>query len=215
MNLTEDLTQLVDQLEPIARPGGQGRALMVMGASRGAGASTVARELARLAARRSHRGVWLFDLDFANNTQSEAARVQGQAFDARFGRDPFWTLATDGQPARIVARESVVPNLFVTQLQARAGAVKQVGLSAAPAYWTAVRQSIDLAIVDAPGNSRAPLSLVGDLDGVILVADARLTRTDGVMARREAIEARGGTVAGIIVNRADGAGSGRGLSSAA
>ena len=54
-----------------------------------------------------------------------------------------------------------------------------------------------------------------DLDGVILVADARLSRTDGVMARREAIEARGGTVAGIIVNRADSAGSGRGLSSAA
>ena len=79
MNLTEDLSQLVDQLEPIARPGGQGRALMVMGASRGAGASTVARELARLAARRSHRGVWLFDLDFANNAQSEAARVDAQS----------------------------------------------------------------------------------------------------------------------------------------
>lgn len=104
-------------------------------------------------------------------------------------------------PARIVARESVVPNLFVTQLQARAGTVKQVGLNPAPSYWRAVRQSIDLAIVDAPGNSRAPLSLVGEMDGVILVADARLQRTDGIAARREAIEARGGVVAGIILNR--------------
>ena len=202
MNLTDDLSQLVDQLEPIARPGGEGRALMVMGCSRGAGASTVARELARLTARRSHRGVWLFDLDFSGNDQARAAHVRGQAFDARFGRDPFWTIVADGAPARIVARESVVPNLFVTQLQARAGTVKQVGLASAPAYWTAVRRSIDLAIVDAPGNSRAPLSLAGDMDGVILVADARLSRTDGIQARREAIEARGGVVAGVIVNRA-------------
>lgn len=204
MNLTQDLSTLIDQLEPIARPGGEGRVLMVMGASRGAGASTVARELARLAARRSHRGVWLYDLDFAGNTQAEAARVQGPVFDARFGREPFWRIEAGEAPARIVARESVAPNLFVTQMQARRDTVKQVLLGPAQDYWKAVRRSIDLAIIDAPGNSRAPLSLVGDLDGVILVADARLSRTDGIMARRQAIEARGGVVAGIIVNRADG-----------
>ena len=47
MNFSHDLSELVDQLEPIARPGGEGRVLMVMGGSRGAGTSTVARELAR------------------------------------------------------------------------------------------------------------------------------------------------------------------------
>jgi Mrp family chromosome partitioning ATPase len=201
MNLTADLSQLIDQLEPIARPGGEGRALMVMGASRGAGASTVARELARLAAKRSSRGVWLYDLEFAGNPQSEAARVRGQAFDAGFGRDPFWSIQSGGQPARIIARESAVSNLFVTQLQARSGSVEQVGLRAAPDYWQAVRQSVDLAIIDAPGGSRAPLAMVGDMDGVILVADARMARVDGIQARRQAIEARGGIVAGLILNR--------------
>lgn len=202
MNLTADLSQLIDELEPIARPGGTGRVLMVMGASRGAGASTVARELARLAARRSTRGVWLYDLDFNANAQAEAARVQGQAFDAGFGREPFWSLSTqDGEMARIIARQSAVANLFVTELQARPGAVRQAGLRAAPDYWAAVRGAIDLAIIDAPGNSRAPLSLVDDADGVILVADARLSRVDGIQARRAAIEARGGVVAGLILNR--------------
>ena len=201
MNLTADLSQLIDQLEPIARPGGEGRALMVMGASRGAGASTVGRELARLAAKRSSRGVWLYDLEFAGNPQSEAARVRGQAFDAGFGRDPFWSIQSGGQPARIIARESAVSNLFVTQLQARSGAVEQVGLRAAPDYWQAVRQSVDLAIIDAPGGSRAPLAMVADMDGVILVADARMSRVDGIQARRKAIEARGGIVAGLILNR--------------
>lgn len=202
MNLTADLSQLIDQLEPIARPGGKGRALMVMGASRNAGASTVARELARLAARRSQRGVWLFDLEFSGNPQARAARVRGQAFDAGFGRDPFWSISAGGERARIVARESVVGNLFVTELQAKSGSVERISLRPAPDYWAAVRQSVDLAIVDAPGNSRAPLSMAADMDGVILVADARLSRLDGIAARREAIEARGGVVAGVILNRA-------------
>ena len=69
------------------------------------------------------------------------------------------------------------------------------------AWVQAVRQSIDLAVIDAPASSRAPLAMVGDVDGVILVADARLSRTDGVLARRQSIEARGGVVAGIILNR--------------
>ncbi|MHA6289515.1 P-loop NTPase family protein [Maricaulis sp. CAU 1757] len=204
MNLTQELHHLIDGLEPIARPGGQGRALMVMGASPGAGASTVARELARLAAQRSRRGVWLYDLDLPGNAQAKAARVTGPAYDASFGRPPFWSLKTTGKPARIVARQSVVRNLFVTELQASTQSVREAGLHAAPDYWDAVRQSIDLAIVDAPGQSKAVMPLVTDLDGVILVADARLQRTDGLAARRAAIEARGGVVAGVIVNRAGG-----------
>lgn len=201
MNLTSDLSQLIDQLEPIARPGGEGRALMVMGSRRGAGASTVARELARLAALRSTRGVWLYDLDFMANAQADAARVHGPVFDAGFGRTPFWSLQLEAGRARVVARQSTVANLFVTQLQSEAGAVKQVALRPAADYWQAVRQSIDLAIIDAPSNSTAPLSLAADLDGIILVADARDPNGEGIAARRAAIEARGGVVAGLILNR--------------
>ena len=178
-----------------------GRALMVMGCRRGCGASTVARELARLAAQRSARGIWLFDLDFAANSQAAAARAQGTAFDARFGRSPFWQFQTQGGQARVIARRSVVPNLYVTALQANPGCVKRIGLRPAPDYWTAVRQSIDLAIIDAPVNSTAPLSMVADMDGVILVADARDPNPQAITARQQAIEQRGGVVAGLIVNR--------------
>lgn len=201
MNLTAELSQLIDQLEPIARPGGQGRAIMVMGAGTGVGASCLARELARLAAQRSQRGVWLYDLDFANNSQADATRAQGQVYDSGFGRTPFWSIKTKGDRARIVARQSVIPNLFVTQMQSEFDTPKQIGLQASPDYWTAVRQSIDLAIIDVPGNSTAPLAMVSDLDGVILVADARYPNHEALAARREAIEQRGGIVAGLILNR--------------
>jgi len=39
------------------------------------------------------------------------------------------------------------------------------------------------------------------VDGVILVADARYPNPDGIAARCEAIEARGGVVSGLILNR--------------
>lgn len=197
MNLTAELDQLIDQLEPVARPGGRGRALMVMGVSRGAGASTVARELARLAARRSQRGVWLFDLDFTANAQASAARVRGQAFDASLGRETPWRL---GQ-GQLIVRQSSLRNLFVSEYHAPTGAPLRASLRQAPDYWTALRDSIDLAIIDAPGQSRAPIDLAGDMDGVILVADERHPNPDGIAARCAAIEQRGGLVSGLILNR--------------
>lgn len=97
----------------------------------------------------------------------------------------------------------MVANLFVSELQSEPGAVDGVALRAAPDYWSAVRQSIDLAVIDAPSHSTAPLNLVADLDGVILVADARDPNSAGLQARRAAIEARGGVVAGLILNRTE------------
>jgi len=203
MNLASELAGLVDQFEPIARPGGVGRVLMVMGGSRGAGASTVARELARLCAQRTARGVWLFDLDFTDTAQARATRVRGEAFDAGFGRRTPWQL---GAGSRLVMRESAQRQLFVSEIQTAPETRLQARLSAMPEYWQALREAIDLAIIDAPGQSRAPLVLAPDVDGVILVADARQQDQTSLMARREAIEAAGGVVAGVIVNRAAEAG---------
>jgi Mrp family chromosome partitioning ATPase len=201
MNLSADLSGLIDQLEPIARPGGHGRVLMVMGASPGAGASTVARELARLAAQRSSRGVWLYDLDFNGGRQAEIARCSGQDFDAGFGAPPFWSIEPRGALARLTARRSSVSGLSVASLEQAPNEVRRIGLRPAPAYWAAVRTALDLAVVDAPCDAKPALAIAGDADGVILVADARQPNFEGIAARRQAVEARGGVVAGLIYNR--------------
>lgn len=202
IDLTAELIELVERLEPIARPGGRGRAMMIMGAGRQTGASTVAREFARIAAARSRRGVWLFDLDLANNPQRRLlVPQQGTAFDAGFGRNPFWRVEPEVARARLVARQAE-QRLYVTEFQRAPGEVQRLTLRGAPDYWNAVRQSIDLAVVDAPGNNRAVLALAADMDGVILVSDERRPNPDAINARREAIESRGGVVAGLILNRA-------------
>lgn len=201
IDLTAELIELVESLEPIGRPGGRGRVMMIMGAGRHTGASTVARELARIAAARSHRGVWLFDLDLGSNPQRRAlVQEAGGTFDASFGRNPFWRVEPEIARARLVARKAA-ERLYVTEFQRAPGEVQRLSLRPAPDYWNAVRQSIDLAVVDAPGNNRAVLALAADMDGVILVSDERRPNTDAINARREAIEARGGVVAGLILNR--------------
>ncbi|MFS2317897.1 hypothetical protein RMQ97_08170 [Maricaulis sp. D1M11] len=199
MNLTAELTTLIEQLEPIARPGGTGRVLMLMGSGKTVGTSTIARELARLAAARSARGVWLYDLAFGTNEQRRATRADGPVFDAGFGAPAFWATGHPDE-ARLVARQSAVPRLFVSEFQSRQP-VRGVSLRPAPDYWRHVRTAVDLAIIDVPGDTTAALALVGDMDGVFLVADEQSQAADRLVARRKAIETRGGLVSGIVYNR--------------
>ncbi len=196
-----DMQALVSRLEPIARPGGQGRVLMFLGASRGAGASSVARAFARAAARRSRRGVWLIDLDFARNAQAQALVSPGaSSFDASFGRDPFWQAEPVSAQARLVARPAG-EHLYITEFQRSRASIERLQFRSAQAYWNAVRGSIDLAVLDAPGAGRAVLPVAGDSDGVILVADESRWDERSIAARRHAIEQQGGRVVGIVCNR--------------
>lgn len=201
VDLSFEMQALVDQLEPIARPGGKGRVLMFLGASKHAGTSTIAREFARAAAERSRRGVWLFDLDFARNSHARAlAGPEAQVFDASFGRNAFWRAEPLGAQARLVAK-ACADNLYVTEFQRARSGVERLEFGTAREYWNAVRGSIDLAVIDAPAASRATLPVAADADGVILVADEGSWNERSIAARRDAIERRGGVVAGIVCNR--------------
>jgi len=201
IDLSFEMQALVDQLEPIFRPGGKGRVLMFLGASKRAGTSTIAREFARVAADRSRRGVWLYDLDFARNSHAGAlARPNAKVFDASFGRNAFWRAEPQGARARLVAKDCG-SHLYVTEFQRARSGVERLEFGGAREYWNAVRGSIDLAVIDAPGASRAVLPVAADADGVILVADENSWNERSIAARREAIEGRGGVVAGIVCNR--------------
>jgi Flp pilus assembly CpaE family ATPase len=202
VDLSFEMQALVDRLEPIARPGGKGRVLVFLGACKKAGTSTIAREFACAAATRSRRGVWLFDLDFARNLHSKAlADANAPVFDASFGRQPFWRAAPEGARARLVAKQCDA-HLYVTEFQRARSSIERLEFGKSREYWNAVRGSIDLAVIDAPGASRAALPVAAEADGVILVADEAEWNERSIAARRDAIERQGGVVAGIVCNRA-------------
>ncbi|MEO1038232.1 MAG: hypothetical protein AAFX09_01710 [Pseudomonadota bacterium] len=196
MSFSDDLADLARRLRP---RGAKARAVMVCPVASGSGASTVASGLANLYARLSARPVWLFDLDFAGNGQAARSPLRAERFDA--GADGFWRCEPAGA-GRLVVRQRARGPIFVSVFEHRPDTVTGLRLRSAPAYWSRVREACGLVLVDAPAFSPAIAPVASDMDGVILVADARTTSRDAADALQARIEESGSRVLGIVVNRA-------------
>lgn len=193
--------QLQDLSRRLVSREARGRAIMVMPVEAGAGASWVSARLAACASRESGRPVWLYDLDFAGNVQAGRTRLNGAAYNADFGEDRFWRADPDGA-ARLILRKVEAAPVLISVFERRPDAVRRITFTSAPGYWDRVRQACGLALVDVPAGSPAATAIAGDLDGVILVGDAARTRRSDADDMADRIEAAGGKVLGVIVNRA-------------
>src|SRR5262249_25626168 len=78
VNLTAEMAQLWASIGP--SPSGRGRVLQFVAATRGEGASSIARVFARFAAARDSRPVWLVDLDLRSGGQHEAIAAEPEHF---------------------------------------------------------------------------------------------------------------------------------------
>jgi hypothetical protein len=195
-----------------AATGGAGSAVMFLGARREDGISMIARSFAELSAARAARSVWLLDLDFFTDAQFQflgggSERLSGP-FDMTFGRMPFWRAsprAADGSQGEgaVVGYRTRVDKLFVSRFNKAALSPEQkLQVAPAPDYWRAVRNHVDLTVVDAPAleQSRAGLALVADMDGVILVIDGENGDVRDAIEMRDEVLGRGGRCLGIVVS---------------
>jgi hypothetical protein len=197
-----------------AATGGAGAAVMFMGARRGDGVSAISRSFAELSASRAARSVWLLDLDFFSDGQFAAlgggSGHFGGPFDMTFGRMPFWKAsprAADGSQGEgaVVGYRTTTDKLFVSRFNKSALLGDQkLQVAPAPDYWRAVRNSVDLTVVDAPAleYSRAGLALVADMDGVVLVIDNENGDVRDAIEMRDEVIGRGGRCLGIVVSGA-------------
>jgi hypothetical protein len=192
-----------------------GRSVLFVSARSGEGTSDVAAAFCEHVAGRAQRPIMLYDLDLAANPQFEAYRSDprglkiGPGLDMTFGATPFWRIA--GRPdapqlAAIYRAHRLEPSrLFVTRFaydDLRPG--DRVEVVSAPDYWAVVRQRVEIAVLDAPSleRSRAALALARDVDAVVLVVEADARSPAEAIAAREAIEARGANVIGVVLSRA-------------
>jgi Mrp family chromosome partitioning ATPase len=219
VNLTAEMAQLWASLGPPVQ--GHGRVVQFVAATKGEGASTIAREFARFAAGRSARPVWLVDLDLMGPGQHGAIAAEperygllGRPAAASPGGEAFFTV----QPAMRTARGRTVADaqylcaqpaggsrLWVTRFRRemlRPGQSAQ--LVASGEYWTALRRHAEIVAVDAPSADRSAAALVTapfvDLTVLVVAADGKDTRAPAAL--RDAIEQAGGRCAGIVFNRA-------------
>ena len=217
VDLTSEMAALWAALGPA--PGHRGRVNQIAAANTGEGVSTVAREYARLAAVRARRPVWLIDADLAQQGQIEAVASEPD----RFGVLGKAAIATpDGSifyavtprlvdragklvhPARLMtARPCLGGRLWVTRFAAehlRSGQRAEAVSDAR--YWDALRQHADTVVIDTPAADRNDLAitLAPFVDATVLVVSESGAANEPLMLRDE-IEAVGGRIAGVVVNR--------------
>ena len=218
VDLTTEMAGLWAALGPA--PAHRGRVLQFVATTTGEGTSTVAREFGRLAAVRAQRPVWLVDGDLAQ--QGQLMQV-GEEPD-RFGRlskpvqaspdgSCFYAInppfkGRDGRPVPpsrlLTARACLGGRLFVTRFHSellRAGQRAEVVPDAA--YWTALRAHADTVIIDTPSADRSDMAIVlaPYVDVTIIVVGAETTAASEAVALRDEIDAVGGSIAGIVMNR--------------
>ena len=218
IDLTTEMAELWAALGPGRRH--RGRVVLFVSALAGEGKSTVAREYARLAAVRARKPVWLIDGDLVQQDQMQTVGGDPERF-GQLGRpahaspdgSSFFTISPplvgrDGQPvapARLItARPALGGRLWVTRFNQeilRSG--QRAEATDDSRYWDALRAHAETIVIDAPSADRSDLALVlaplADL--TVLVVAGQATDAAAPMALRDEIEAVGGTIAGVVVNR--------------
>ncbi len=196
---------------------GRGRIVMLTSAQRSEGVSTVARSVAEAA---SGGIALLIDLDLVKDGQhrfyqeesfAKGARLS-DAIDGRLkGQSLYRIIGVDGR-TRQEARSAMAyhrigrSKLFVGGFDASVlGPEERLQIPTGPAYWQALRQSCEVAVVDAPAlqRSRVGLSICQHMDGVVIVASGRDGSATATIGLKTELEAAGALVLGVIYTRAD------------
>lgn len=214
-DLRQDLAGVWRLASQMAAPKG-GRVILFIAAHTGEGTSSVAASFALIAASRSVKTAWLVDLDVQKNAQYTAfsqgtikdAGRPGHALDASLGAEQIYQVAgheTDLSYGKLLNAHQIDGlRLLVTRFRGdRLGPGQKVQLRSAPGWWTALRAAADWIVIDAPATdrTRAGLAFAAQADGVVLVVRADETSAADAAALRQDVEAHGGRVLGVVMNR--------------
>jgi len=203
-----------------ARPSGRGRTVQLVAARRGEGVSTLARELALVAARRGGLSVWLVDLDLAASAQYGALAAER----TRYGElGPPLAASPDGsmfftvRPAGVTPDGRAIPDAgylhahqvgdarwWVTRFRREALTGRQEAIILPTRdYWNALRAHADLVIVDCPSadRSQAALTVAPSMDQTVLVVASDEADVRAPALLRDALTGAGADVAGLFFNR--------------
>lgn len=220
VDLTTEMAKLRASLPPAWTD--RGRVLQFVSATSGEGTSTVAREYARVAGASARRPVWLVDADVQRQGQMEAIAADSDRF-AGLGEESgvspdgsvFFRVdpplqSREGRPLPPVrmafARPALGGRMWVTALRTEVlGREQTLSIDPAPEYWTALRKHASEIVIDAPAADRsdAAVKLARAVDLTVLVVAAEAAEPEAALVLREALEAAGARVAGLVFNRAE------------
>jgi uncharacterized protein involved in exopolysaccharide biosynthesis/Mrp family chromosome partitioning ATPase len=186
---TSDGDRLVHMLRN--RPG-QGTIVQVIASGVGEGVSSLARDVALVAARTGSTRVLLLDLGTPGDHQVKA--LLGE-----FGTTISQTRQLLGAPRDVVIHRLGLGNLYVSETRG----VPPAGPSAWIDLFPALRTDFDLVIIDSPSSDRSHdgIMLAPDLDVTFLIVEAEKTRSAVAQNLRDRILDAGGCIGGVILNK--------------
>ncbi|MBC7768561.1 MAG: hypothetical protein H7124_07220 [Phycisphaerales bacterium] len=192
--------------QPHKSPGG-GRAVMLVAARRKEGVTTAARAVAEAAVAGF---VYAVDLDLKRNAFAKALSEYaplGPKLEGRLSgvslyavRSASNTLIGETTPAYTyhrVGHSRIYAGFFDTRALP-AGA--RVAVSSGPDYWNAARAGQAHVVVDAPALDRSEIALrvARHMDGVVLVVGADRGAAPAAIAAKNALDAAGANVIGLV-----------------
>lgn len=171
---------------------GTGTIVQLIAARSGEGTSSLARDLAVLAARMPSMRVLLLDLVPPGNAQITALRdTLGIAISV--------TKPLIAPPAEVLVHQMALGDLHVTETfrPPAAGLVGWIG------QFPALRTSYDLILIDSPSAERSydGIILGPDVDTTLLVVEAEKTRSAAALDLREKVTEMGGQIGGVLLNK--------------
>ena len=188
LTLYQNITGL---LPDVARP-----VVLVIGSHSNEGASTVSRQLAKTASLRLGKAVLLIDLD--------RSRPEFQVFvDVAPESNLEEVIRTDA-PVEKSFCQVEDSSLYVMPLFQQSRLDPRTLDSAKDEnFWAQLRDRFDLIIIDTPPATIFPdgISLVRQVDGVILVFEAERTRWPVALNVKEKILQHGGKILGVVFNK--------------
>jgi protein-tyrosine kinase len=171
-------------------PEGAQPVIQLMSATPGEGTSTIARALSLAVAEITGRRVLLLRITATPKRPSEAN--DGPGLEA--------ALRDDLKIDQALSKPGPAP-LFIASLSAESIAGQEV--TTLRRLWERLIAVVDVIIIDAPAASAefAGLAVVGLAGGVILVVEAERTRSPIVKEAKRLIEANGGKILGVVLNK--------------
>jgi len=215
-DLREDLEPMWRSATRLPSSSTGGRVIMFASVLSGEGTTSVASSFACIAARRAEKSAWLVDLDlrrnpvFAGFEEGFARDIgrAGRAYDASLRQAPIYAVSpkqADKKQDKLLTAHDVegLPLLITRFRNERLRAGQKAVLKASPQWWSAVRKIADWVIVDAPAldRSAAALNLAETVDAIVLVVEADRTRAADIAMARQDLQARGGKVLGVVMNK--------------
>lgn len=169
-----------------------GTIAQVIAARAGEGTSSLARDLALVAARTAGVRVLLLDLSSPGNAQIAALRGE---FDMSISA----TKPLISPPAEVLVHQMAFGDLHVSETF-RAPAA---GVSGWVSQFPALRTSFDLVLIDSPATERSydGIMLAPDVDTSLLMVEAEKTRSAEVLRLRDSITDVGGSIGGVVLNK--------------